>query len=546
MTELRSVDPCILQTNPNNPRKTPVPPAMEAQLLASIRAVGIIQPPYVTGDDGALTIVAGHRRVAMAIKAELTLIDVLVCDADEAADVMRSAAENLIRVSMSSVDTWRAIERLGAVGWNEQAISDALALPLRKVRCLKLLAHLHPPMLEVMAQGNMPNEDQLRTIAAATIEEQAQVWKKHKPRKSDPEMRWWDVARALEKRRIPFSAAQFGADLAKAYGVVWEEDLFAPAGEDGRYTTNAEGFFGAQQEHLQHSLPTGAVLLTVNEYGCANLPKKAERVHGKPGKGDVTGYYINPRTAAIETAVYRLPKPSKTDKGKGGEEDVTAKVRAPVTQKGLTMIGDLRTDALHQVLAEGPIEDDTLLGLLVLAFAGDNVNVNVDSGDGSSGTDRRAIAWGLLKGSVLDAEADAIHQAARKMLVAVLSCRDNRTQSGVLARVAGETIGAGAHLPNMATEEFLSCLARPALEAIATEQGLNLAERVKHTRERVVKHYQDGRYLHPDALFAVPGELLESELQASHRYAGSGWDGDDSADDDGAADAESNLAEVDA
>ena len=47
MAELRSVDPCTLQSNPNNPRRTPVPPAMDEQLVASIRAVGIIQPPCV-------------------------------------------------------------------------------------------------------------------------------------------------------------------------------------------------------------------------------------------------------------------------------------------------------------------------------------------------------------------------------------------------------------------------------------------------------------------------------------------------------------------
>jgi hypothetical protein len=34
----------------------------------------------------------------------------MVCDADEAADAMRSVAENLIRASMSSVDIWRAVE----------------------------------------------------------------------------------------------------------------------------------------------------------------------------------------------------------------------------------------------------------------------------------------------------------------------------------------------------------------------------------------------------------------------------------------------------
>ena len=190
MTELRSVDPRTLQSNPNNPRRTPASPAMDEQLLASIRAVGIIQPPCVTPKDDGLMIVVGNRRVKAAIKADLPVIDVLVCDADEAADAMRSVAENLIRASMSSVDIWRAIERLEAQNWNEQAIADALALPVRTVRRLKLLAHLHPPMLDVMALGSMPNEEQLRTIAMATREEQAQVWKKHKPKKGQPDVAW--------------------------------------------------------------------------------------------------------------------------------------------------------------------------------------------------------------------------------------------------------------------------------------------------------------------------------------------------------------------
>ena len=88
MAELRSADPRTLQANPNNPRATPVPPAMDEQMLASVKAVGIIHPPYVTGTDDALMIVAGRRRVKAAITADLPVIDVLVCDADEAADAM--------------------------------------------------------------------------------------------------------------------------------------------------------------------------------------------------------------------------------------------------------------------------------------------------------------------------------------------------------------------------------------------------------------------------------------------------------------------------
>jgi hypothetical protein len=52
MAELRSVDPRTLTPNPNNPRRTPVPPAMDEQLVASIKAIGIIQPPVVREDLG--------------------------------------------------------------------------------------------------------------------------------------------------------------------------------------------------------------------------------------------------------------------------------------------------------------------------------------------------------------------------------------------------------------------------------------------------------------------------------------------------------------
>src|SRR5271165_971209 len=366
MAELRSVDPRILQPNPDNPRRTPVSPAMDEQLLASIKAIGIIQPPIVVEKDGALVINAGNRRVKQAIRADFAAIDVLVCDADEARDLMRSLAENLIRASMNSVDIWRGIDTLEKKGWNEQAIADALALPLRTVKRLKLLAHLHPPMLEAIAAGSAPSEDQLRTIAAASRDEQAQVWKKHKPKKGH-EASWYEIARALAKRRIPFSRQNFGDDLAQAYGVVWEDDLFAPAGEDGRYTTNVDGFFGAQQEWLQENLPAGGTLLPTDEHGRYELPKKAEHVYGKPGKADKIGHYLDPHSGDVKTIAYRIPEPKKAAKpGKTTDAndapdagDAMTKTRPDLTQKGQAMIGDLRTDALHQALKEAAIDDGT-------------------------------------------------------------------------------------------------------------------------------------------------------------------------------------------
>ena len=531
MAELRSVDPNSLVPNPDNPRRTPAPQAMDDQLVASIKAVGIVQPPRVKDADGQLVIIAGNRRVKAAIVAGLTTIDVLVCDADETADAMRSVSENLIRASMTSVDIWRATENLQAQGWSEQAIADALALPVRTVRRLKLLAHLPTPMLDTMAGGSMPNEEQLRTITAATAEEQVQVWKKYKPKKGQ-DFGWYEIARALSKRRMPFAAAKFGDDLAKAYGVVWEDDLFAPADEDGRHTTNVDGFFGAQQEWLQDSLPANGVLLTTNEYGQGELPKNAERVYTKPTRHDRIGHFLDPRSGEVRTIAYRMPEPKKpatagkrTHNGDPAEvaDETQAKTRPDVTQKGQAMIGDMRTDALHQALKEAPIEDGTLLAMLVLAFAGKNVSVQ--SGNHLASFNRELIAGRITDDGVVTTDHDAVRAAARAMLAAVLSCRDNMSSSGVVARIAGNAIGASLNLPNMATEEFLACLSKTAITKAATAEGVRVEARAKDTRANLVERFRDGVYVHPAALFQLtPAELEEAKQNAAQRsVAGHGW-----------------------
>ena len=67
------------------------------------------------------------------------------------------------------------------------------------------------------------------------------------------------------------------------------EDLFAPADEDSRYTTDVEAFLGAQQEWMTSNLPKRGAIVEVNDYGQPKLPAKAERVYGKPAKSDRSG-----------------------------------------------------------------------------------------------------------------------------------------------------------------------------------------------------------------------------------------------------------------
>ncbi|MGY6706704.1 ParB N-terminal domain-containing protein [Oceaniradius stylonematis] len=516
--EIKLVDPRSLVENPDRARRSKSSPQSDALLLATIKAVGIVQPPVVApqADGGnGFVIQSGHRRVKQAIAAGLEEIAVLVGEASEDGGAMRSMVENIARENLNPVDQWRAIERLVALGWTEEAIAVALALPVRQIRKLRLLANVLPAMLDHMAKGDMPNEQQLRTIAAASLEEQKEVWKAHKPSKGDPQVSWWSLANGLAKTRMYARDASFGDDLAAAYGIAWVEDLFAPADEDSRYTTDVEAFLGAQQEWMTQNLPKKGIIAEANNWGQPELPRKAERVYGKPSKSDHAAMYLD-RDGKVQTVHYRMPEDRKKAKGKcgspeGGDEPVVvSKPRPDVTRKGIDMIGDLRTDALHEALGQAPIEDDTLMALLVLAFA--SQNVRVDSGAG--GDFRFGNRFGRHAAALFDADGkltfdmDTLRVAIRGVLIDVLSCRENISKSGILALVAGETIGADGFLQNMGTEEFLSCLSRPALEASCEGTSVLPRQRVKDTRAALVEHFKEGHFVHPSALFPPDATAL--------------------------------------
>jgi ParB family transcriptional regulator, chromosome partitioning protein len=544
--EIKRIDPRGLLANPNRLRRSKSNPQADSLLMASIAAVGIVQPPIVyDGGEGGngFVINAGHRRVAQAIAAGLTEIDVIVrnksdaandnADAgsdessDEGKDAMRAFAENIAREPLNPVDQWRAIERLVALGWTEHTIAIALALAVRQIRKLRLLANILPAILDQMAKGDMPSEQQLRTIAAAAQDEQSQVWKRFKPKKSEPAVIWHEVARALSKRRMEAQYAKFGDDLAQAYGISWEEDLFAQGDGDNRFTTAVEAFFGAQMEWLSANLPYRGRVIECDQWGQPKLPAKAERVYGKENKTDHTGWYLNERTGEVQSVNFRMAadksgKASAKGDGKNDDEanSVAAPARADVTQKGMRIIGDLRTDALHEALARAPIEDDELMALLVLSFAGSNVTIasaTPNAGYGFAKCESAAVQLILADGSI-NLDQTVLRQAARSVLVNVLSCRDNRSKSGIVARLAGDMIAAGQYLPTMANDEFLSCLSRAALEKTAATHQVATQKKLKDTRSAVVKRFAEERFVHPAAEFApAPEEIAAWAANAARQ-----------------------------
>ena len=185
-----------------------------------------------------------------------------------------------------------------------------------------------------------------------------------------------------------------------------------------------------------------------------------------------------------------------------------------MTSRGNAMIGDLRTDALHRALQDNAFSDQTLIGLLVLALAAKNVSVQGPNETGA--WDRHALGAKIAQGGVLTSDDGLLRQTAREMLVSVLSCRDNMSNSGVVACVAGAAIDAVAYLPNMATEEFLACLSRAALERSAATEGVRVEVRVKDTRARMVERFKDGTWIYP----SQPVHRLGRSHRGSRRRRG--------------------------
>lgn len=529
--QLITIDPRALNENADDIRQSKSSAQADALLLATVKAVGIIQPPVVSpqvdGGNGYI-IQAGHRRVQAAIAAGLAEIEVVVQEAANDSGAMRSMVENIAREPLNPVDQWRGIERLVALGWTEETIAVALALPIRQIRKLRLFAKVLPAMLDQMAKGDMPNEQQLRTIASASLEDQKEVWKAQKPKKGETAP-WWPIANGLSKTRMFARDASFGDDLREAYGIEWSDDLFGPADQDNRFTTNVEAFLGAQQEWMTNNLPKRGAIVDVNNWGQPALPKNAERVYGKPGKGDQAGLYID-RDGRVQTVHYRLPetkapKGQSTAPGDGADEDAAAvaKARPDVTQKGQDMIGDFRTDALHEALARAPIEDDVLMALLVLSLAGQNVRVDSGASDHVFGPKRflRHAARLFTEDGKLSFDMDAVRVAARGALIDVLSCRRGMSNSGVVARVAGQVIGADRYLANMGTEDFLACLSRQALEATAKEANLEPRARVRETRGALVENFKgDASLTHPAALFAPDTTEVADLIRHAHEIGG--------------------------
>ncbi len=103
-----------LERNPYQTRSATMDPASIAELAASIKAVGILQPIVVRPIAGGhYQIIAGERRWEASRQAGLAAIPALIRHVSNEQAMEMTIIENLLREDLNPVEQARAFERLG-------------------------------------------------------------------------------------------------------------------------------------------------------------------------------------------------------------------------------------------------------------------------------------------------------------------------------------------------------------------------------------------------------------------------------------------------
>lgn len=171
------------------------------ELVASIHAVGIIEPLVVTANGSGYTIVAGHRRYAAAQQAGLYTVPCIHRAFDSTAErVEVMTIENLQRQDLSPLDEARAFQMLTDLGQSQRQIAERVGCNQSHVsRRLKLL-ELPPAAQAWVADGRMT----VREAEGLNVDELTDEVIEQAAKSAGPVDAWrvGEAARTVRKREL--------------------------------------------------------------------------------------------------------------------------------------------------------------------------------------------------------------------------------------------------------------------------------------------------------------------------------------------------------
>ena len=243
---IREIPLSRLALAPENVRKTPPDAYADAELKASIAALGLLENLVVRTDDPGednaerFAVVAGGRR----LKAMQELVEDKVFDADhpvpcqvrsgDADPAELSLAENVIRIAMHPADQVVAFSKLADAGQSVSAIAARFGASERTVEQRLRLGNAAPELLDAYRADEIDLEVLKAFAVTADRERQMAVWEQVSGQDYRPAA--WQVKRLLTEERVPGASAiaRFvGVEAYEALGGQVMRDLFADEYEHG-------------------------------------------------------------------------------------------------------------------------------------------------------------------------------------------------------------------------------------------------------------------------------------------------------------------------
>lgn len=187
-----------------------------AELTASIREVGVLQPVLVRPGDDGYEIIAGERRWRAARRAGLQTIPALVKPADDATALEHAVVENVHRADLNPLEEAAAYQQLiedfglthdevaGRVGRSRAAISNTLRLLQLPASIQKLLQEGRLSMGHARALLGTPDRSFQEELARRAVGEGLSVRAVEEAvREREEEGDETEARRRARRRRLP-------------------------------------------------------------------------------------------------------------------------------------------------------------------------------------------------------------------------------------------------------------------------------------------------------------------------------------------------------
>jgi ParB family transcriptional regulator, chromosome partitioning protein len=165
-----------IRPNPYQPRRD-FDDAELAELQASLKSSGLLQPITVRRSSDGFELISGERRLRAAARLGWTDIPAIIRDVDDRTLLTLALVENLQRADLNAVDEARGYRRLSEeFGFTHAQIAEAIGKDRTSITSLLRILQLPPRVLEIVEKGRLSAgharalvsiEDERRALALA-------------------------------------------------------------------------------------------------------------------------------------------------------------------------------------------------------------------------------------------------------------------------------------------------------------------------------------------------------------------------------------------